>query len=183
MEKAGQHNQNEYIIIDDKIIGKIKVAIETALDYEIQFHGKRKLGITGEVGEILVCYHLKLRLVLDSRSKGFDAIDKDDLRVQIKTRRSESEGLPKDAGRTGRFSKHRFDYALLGLLDHNYQLCEVWQANYDKLKPILDKQKRQDPSLSSFKRVGRKIFENSVKTLDNNGTKGKLSNHKGLRLY
>ncbi len=165
MEKGEQHIQNEYIIIDDKIIEKTKVAIDNALDYETLFHGKRKLGITGEVGEILVCYHLKLRLVMDSRSKGFDAIDKDDLRVQIKTRRSESKGLPKDAGRTGRFSKHRFDYALLGLLDHNYQLCEVWSADYDKLMLIINKQKRQDLSLSSFKRVGRKIFENRRQNL------------------
>jgi len=159
MEKGGQHIQNEYIIIDDKIIEKINVAIGNALDYETLVQGNRKLGITGEVGEILVCYHLKLRLVLDSRSKGFNAIDKDDLHVQIKTRRSESEGLPKDAGRTSRFSKHRFDYALLGLLDHNYQLCEVWRADYDKLMPIINKQKRQDPSLLSFKRVGKKIFD------------------------
>ncbi len=152
-------NEVKTIHIDDKIIEKIKIAIDAALDYETQVLGKRKLGITGEVGEILVCYHLRLRLVLDSRSEGFDAIDKNGLRIQIKTRRSESEGLPKDGGRTGRFSKHRFDYALLGLLDHDYKLCEVWHADYDKLKPIIDKQKRQDPSISSFKRIGTKIFE------------------------
>jgi hypothetical protein len=174
MEKGGQHIQNEYIIIDDKIIEKIKVAIGNALDYETLVHGNRKLGITGEVGVILVCYHLKLRLISDSRSEGFNAIDKDDLRVHIKTRRSESEGLPKDAGRTGRFSKYRFDYALLGLLDHNYQLCEVWRADYDKLMPIINKQKRKDPSLLSFKKVGRKIFENSFKNSDNNCTNGKI---------
>ncbi len=110
---------------------------------------------------------------VDSRSEGFDAIDKDGLRIKIKTRRSESEGLPMNVGRIGHFSKHRFDYDLLGLLDHNYQLCKVWRADYDKLKPIIDKQKRQDLRLSSFNRVGRKIFENGVKTSDNNGTNGK----------
>lgn len=154
-------NEVETVVIDDKIIRKIDDAVRIALAYEKNTHGKRKLGITGEVGEILVCYHLGLRLVLDSRSQGFDAIDKDGFRVQIKTRRSESESLPKGAGRTGRFSKHPFDYALLGLLDHNYQLCEVWRADYNKLKPILEKQRRRDPNLSSFKRIGRKIFDNS----------------------
>ncbi len=153
-------NEVEAVIIDDDVIRKINDAIRIALAYEKQTHGKRKLGITGEVGEILVCYYLGLRLVLDSRSQGFDAIDKDGRKVQIKTRRSEYEGLPKAAGRTGRFSKHPFDYALLGLLDHNYQLCEVWRAEYDKLKPIIEKTKRRDPNLSSFKRVGGKIFDN-----------------------
>ncbi len=148
--------------IDNKLINKMKSAIDVALEYEAATNGKRKLGITGEVGELLVCHQLGLRLVLDSRSEGFDALDKDGLRVQIKTRRSESEGLPRNAGRTSRFSKHEFDYALLALLDQKYQLCEIWRADYNKLKPLIDKQKRQSPSLSSFKGVGEKIFDNNL---------------------
>ena len=150
------------IEIDNKLINKIKSVIEMALIYETTTHGKRKLGITGEVGELLVCYQLGLKLVLDSRSEGFDAMDKDGLRVQIKTRRSETEGLPRDAGRTGIFSKHEFDYALLALLDNKYELCEIWQVDYNKLKPIIEKQKRRQPNLSSFKRVGEKIFDNNL---------------------
>ncbi len=147
------------IEIDDKLISIIKSAINVALEYETATNRKRKLGITGEVGEVLVCHKLGLKLVLDSRSEGFDAIDRDGLRVQIKTRRSESEGLPRDAGRTSIFSKHEFDYALLALLDHKYELCEIWRAGYNKLKPIIEKQKRRNPPLSSFKGVGEKIFE------------------------
>ncbi len=150
------------IEIDKKLIDKIKSVIEVALVYETATHGKRKLGITGEVGELFVCYQLGLQLVLDSRSAGFDAMDKDGLRVQIKTRRSETEGLPRDAGRTGIFSKHEFDYALLALFDNKYELCEIWQADYNKLKPIIEKQKRRQPNLSSFKRVGEKIFDNNL---------------------
>jgi len=149
----------ETITVDDKLTNKLKPIIHAALEYETATRGKRKLGITGEVGELLVCYQLGLGLVLDSRSEGFDAIDKDGLRVEIKTRRSESEGLPSDAGRTSRFSKHEFDYALLGLLDRKYEVCQIWRADYDKLKPIIEKQKRRDPNLSSFKRVGEKIFD------------------------
>ena len=152
----------ETITIDDKLINKLNLAIKVALAYETATHGKRKLGITGEVGEVLVCHQLGLKLVLDSRSEGFDAMDKDGLRVQIKTRRSETEGLPRDAGRTGIFSKHEFDYALLALLDNKYELCEIWQADYNKLKPIIEKQKRRQPNLSSFKRVGEKIFDNNL---------------------
>ena len=146
------------IEIDNKLINKVKLAIDAALEYEVATSGKRKLGITGEVGELLVCRQLGLKLVLDSRSEGFDAMDKDCLRVQIKTRRSETKGLPRDAGRTGVFSKHEFDYALLALLDNKYELCEIWQVDYNKLKPIIEKQKRRQPTLSSFKRVGRRMF-------------------------
>ncbi len=155
----------ETIRIDEKLIDKLKLAIRAELSYEKATNGKRKLGITGEVGEVLACKQLGLELVLDSRSQGFDAIDKNGLKVQIKTRRSESEGLPRDMGRTSRFSKHKFDYALLVLLDHNYQLCEIWRASYKKLKPIIEKQKRWDPSLSSFKRVGKKVFDFEHKKL------------------
>ena len=147
--------------IDKDLMNIIKSAISVALEYETATSTKRKLGITGEVGEVMVCHQLGLELVLDSRSEGFDAVDKNGLRVQIKTRRSESEGLPRDAGRTSRFSQHEFDYALLALLDNKYELCEIWQADYNKLKPIIENQKRRDPNLSSFKRVGEKIFENN----------------------
>jgi len=146
------------IKIDKKLLTKVNLAIKAALDYEEATNGKRKLGITGEVGEVLVCHQLGLRLVLDSRSQGFDAIDNDDKKVQIKTRRSESKGLPSRASRISRFSEHKFNYALLALLDHEYQLCEIWQADYKKLKPVIEKQKRRAPSLSSFQRVARKIF-------------------------
>lgn len=150
------------IKVDNKLINITQSAIDAALEYEAATKGKRKLGITGEVGEVLVCHQLGIGLVLDSRSEGFDAIDKDGLRVQIKTRRSESEGLPRDAGRTSSFSKHEFDYALLALLDHKYQLCEIWRADYSKLKPIIENQKRRNPNLSAFKSVGEKIFNSNL---------------------
>ena len=82
----------ETIIVDAELINKLNSAINAALVYETATHGKRKLGITGEVGELLACHQLGLKLVLDPRSEGFDAVDKYYLRVQIKTRRSESEG-------------------------------------------------------------------------------------------
>ena len=149
------------IPIDNKIIDKIKETIKIALEYEAATCGKRKLGITAEIGEVLACYQLGLKLVLDARSKGFDAIDKDGLLVQIKSRRSESEGMPRDAGRVGTFSKHPFDYALLILLDNNYQLCEIWRAEYGTLKPLIEKQKRRNPNLSSFKRTAKKYSKSN----------------------
>ena len=153
------------ISIDDNIMSKVKEAIKAALEYEAATNGKRKLGITEEIGEVLACYQLGLKLVLDAQSKGFDAIDNNRLSVQIKSRRSESEGLPRDAGRTGSFSKHPFDYALLVLLDHKYKLCEIWRAEYKKIKPLIEKQKRRNPNLASFKRVAKKIFDLNKQSL------------------
>ena len=151
-------NQPETIKVSRSLVKKINQAIDAALAYEKATGRKRKLGITGEIGEVLVCYRLGLRLVIDPRSAGFDAIDKDGLRVEIKSRRSESEGLPKMAGRTSRFSEHKFDYALLVLLDSDYRIVEVWRAGYNALLPHIVKQKRRDPNLNSFKREGECII-------------------------
>lgn len=149
----------ETIVIDNKIVKKINSAIEAALIYENVTHGKRKLGITGEVGEILVCNQCGLKLVSDYRSEGFDAIDREGKRVQIKTRRSESEGLPKISGRVSRFSKHSFDYAILAILGKEYNLCQAWRIFYKKLKPIIEKEQteRSGPKLSSLIKIGESI--------------------------
>ncbi len=150
-------NENT-IRINKDIIKKVKTAIRAALDYEKQTGGSRKLGITGEVGEALICYELGLSLVSNPRSEGYDAIDKKGMRVQIKTRRSESRGLPKDSGRVSSFSKHEFDYALLGLLNQDYKLCEVWRADYKELKPVIEKNKRRNPNISAFKRFDKRVY-------------------------
>ena len=151
----------EPIKIDDEIMNVVESVIKVALEYDA-LPGRRKLGITGEIGEVLVCYHLRdslgLRLVQDPRSEGYDAKDSDGLKVQVKTRRSESPGLPRDVGRTSSFSQHSFDYALLGILDHEYRLHGVWRAGYDSLKPIIEKREGRNPSLSSFKNAGKMIW-------------------------
>lgn len=147
------------ITVSEGLVDKVKLAVEAGLSYEEATDGQRKLGITGEVGEILACERLGLKLVLSPRSEGFDAIDEHGLHVEIKSRRSESDGLPRDVGRTSRFSRHTCDYALLVLLDKTYQLQEIWRADYKKLRPIIDKQRRRNPNLTSFKRVAEKVFD------------------------
>lgn len=149
------------IAIEEEFIRKLNSVIEAALKYEELTSGKRRLGITGEVGEVLACYHLGLRLILDPIAEGYDAIDKDNKRVQIKTRRDMDE-TTKSKGRISRFSTHEFDYALLVFLDHDYQLKEIWRSDYNKLKPLFEKEKRRNPSLSAFKRVSEKIDLNLI---------------------
>jgi hypothetical protein len=146
------------IDITKKVLKVVDQVIQSALEYESTTGGTRKLGITGEVGEILACYHLGLRLCVDPRAAGFDAIDCEGKKVQIKTRRSETEGLPRDAGRIGTFSKHSFDYALLVLLDREYHVAEIWRAEYDDVSPLIEKQKRRNPNLSSFKKASKRVW-------------------------
>ncbi len=132
--------------------------MEKAVEYEAATGWKRKLGITAEVGEILACKQLGLKLLMDVRTKGYDAIDRNGKQVQIKTRRSESESSPKDTGRLGSFSGHPFDYALLVVLDRRYQLVEIWRAESKDLQPLIKSQKRRNPTLCAFKRKASKIF-------------------------
>ena len=58
-------NIREWIVVDDDLVEKVKLTIEAALAYEAATGGKRKLVITSEVGEILLCHQLDLRLMLD----------------------------------------------------------------------------------------------------------------------
>jgi len=77
--------KTEGIPISIAIREVVNKAIEANLLYEqITTNCGRKLGITGEVGEILVCAALGLHLVKDPRAEGFDAVDSSGNRIQIK---------------------------------------------------------------------------------------------------
>jgi len=152
------NNVPESITVDTILVTIIKQAIAVALDYERATSGARKLGITGEVGEVLVCSQLGLRIMADPRSEGYDAIDHYGQFVQIKTRRSEIGDIPKSSGRLSRFSEHRYDYALLGILDSKYRLSKIWRADYQIIEPIISKNKRRNPNISSFVRVAHTVF-------------------------
>lgn len=156
------HDQGESIEVGAVLIARINKAISAALEYERATKGKRRLGITGEVGEVLVCRRLGLRLMLNPRSEGYDAVDSDGKLVQIKTRRGETADVPRGTGRLGTFSKHKYDYALFGVLDSQYRLTGVWRADYLVIEPIVAKTKRRNPSISSFLRNARKVFPLAV---------------------
>jgi len=145
--------------ISTAMFSAIQRVRRAALSYEKATGGNRKMGITAEVGEVLACQQLGLRLTVDPRSKGFDALDRRGRRVQIKTRRSESSGLPSDAGRVGTFSEHPYDYALLVILDRRYELAQIWRVAYEKIEPLIRKHKRRNPNLSSFKKAAKCVWE------------------------
>jgi hypothetical protein len=152
---------SETVEVTPAILKAVQDAKTATLVYKRATNCGRKFGITGEVGEILVCHTLGLRLVKHPRSEGYDAIDGHNRTVQIKTRRSEKDDLPADAGRTGTFSEHPYFYALLALLDRNYEFVEVWKADYDDIEPIIKKHKRRNPTLKQFKRAGKMVYPKS----------------------
>ena len=129
-------------------------AIKAARKYE-QSLG-RKLGITGEVGEVLACHELGLYLCKDSLSKGYDAVDKNGKKIQIKTRRSEKLDVPTDRARIGKI-RHKCDYVLMVILARDYSVKEIWKAQYKKLQPFLAKQKGSGIPIGSFKKAAERI--------------------------
>lgn len=48
------------------------------------------------------------------------------------------------------FSKRRFDYALLALLDVDYHVAEIWRAEHAQVANPIKKEKRRNPNLTSF---------------------------------
>lgn len=145
--------QNPTIAVDTKILQAAREAARAASRYE-KLVG-RKLGITGEIGEVLICQALNLLLMQDPLAAGHDAVDARGRTYQIKTRRSATKGLPRDVGKMGRFSAHPFHFAVLGILDTNYNLVEVWQAPYRKVLPLIEADKYRSPRLKAFKAVAQ----------------------------
>lgn len=144
--------------ISGSILTAVRKAIAAEAVYQRATNCGRKFGVTGEVGEILVCHALGLKLVKHPRSEGFDALDAEGSRVQIKTRRGEKDELPRDTGRISKFSAHEYDYALLAILTKDYKLHSVWRADYSALKPIIAKHKRSNPTIYQFKRAGKQVL-------------------------
>jgi hypothetical protein len=138
------------MLITPKIKKIISEASKIALDYE-KLTG-RKLGITGEVGEVLACDKLKLQLSTDNLSAGYDAMDNKGKKYQIKTRR-----LERGKGRLGHFSKHKFDYAVLVLLDEDYKISKLYHTDYKKLEPLLNKQKKRNPTFTNFVKIAEEL--------------------------
>jgi len=131
----------------------IENIIDLSLEYKKRF-GKN-LGITGEVGEYKVSRLLKLKRAPGNINKGFDAIDPQGKKVQIKTRifRSNSE-------RTSAFTNFGFDYALLVLLSDKYEITEIYKAYRKAIQNKINSQSYKRPALTigDFKKLSKLIY-------------------------
>lgn len=135
---------------DDQLIEHI---IPLATEYRRRF-GK-SLGITGEVGEYKASRLLKLERASGNINEGFDAIDPKNKKVQIKSRICQ-----RSRGRTSVFKNYGFDYALLVLLDDDYEVIEMYQAECKKIRHSINTQSYKRPalSISTFKKIAKSIY-------------------------
>ena len=68
-------NMIKTIAVSDAVMDAVASVVKAELVYQHATNCGSKFGITGEVGEILVCRAPDLRLVENPRSEGFDAVD------------------------------------------------------------------------------------------------------------
>ncbi|WP_157199909.1 DUF6998 domain-containing protein [Methanogenium cariaci] len=151
--------KEESIEITRNHIDIINSVIENSIQYEDLMDNKRRLGITGEVGEIGACFKYNLRLAKNSQSAGYDAIDSEGKKVQIKTRRIVLGRKSIESKRLSSFSEHKFDYCLLVLLDEKYDIYETWKAESSAIMAVARDHKKCQPSIREFKNEGEKIFD------------------------
>ena len=142
-------NKTKFFKVTKKELFALKKTISAAVKFEELT--SRKLGITGTVGEFLSANKLNLSLSRSNIESGHDAKDSKGKLVQIKAR-------AKPSGPTGRFSVHKFDYALLVILTSKYEISEIWRAEYIQTEALTNTRKRRNPTISSFKKIGKRVF-------------------------
>jgi hypothetical protein len=150
------------IDVTDEMMEKVENVIDFSLECEKSTN--RTLCQTGEIGELKACKMFELALCSNKIETGIDAIDKEGKKVQIKSRRlgeKKEEGGPPDT--LGGFSKHEFDYALMVLLDKNYDVIEVWRADYNCIKDKFEEKKDE------FEKKKEKKIERQEKLLKKEG--------------
>ena len=147
------YNQIEKVLEEAKLL---------AIKYK-KLTGK-PLGITGEIGEFTAAkiLHLKLSPV---RQVGFDAIDENQLKIQIKSRCL----MNGKGGNLGRISsKHKWDKVILVILDSNYEPVFLYEANRKDIIGALNKpgsksrNERGQLSINKFRMVGKEIWNSKI---------------------
>ncbi|EOK5766241.1 hypothetical protein ACM6VD_004088 [Vibrio vulnificus] len=138
-------------------------AIELAVRYKKLTD--KPLGITGEIAEFQAAKLLNLTLA-EARQAGYDALDHNALKYQIKGR-----ALPHDAKpgqRVGAIKlDHEWDVVVLVLMDDLYNVNEIWQAQRDAITHALLKpgskarNERGSLAVSKFKQIGERVWSKS----------------------
>jgi hypothetical protein len=153
----------ETIEINNNIEECLQEAIQVSLRFE-QLTGKQ-LNITPTIGEFYACKKYNLKWVLNDINMGYDAIDINNKKVQIKTRRYKG----KPASLTGPLLNKKFevtyDYALLVLLDSEYCLLKIIKVEaqeilyhfqrINKEREEQRKEKRKTMSVSQFENLSK----------------------------
>jgi hypothetical protein len=123
-------NQNVEVIEKIKIPIKEKIAInEFAKVYEeLEENGIiRSRKIVGDIGEFYGCRRLGLELITNKNEKGFDAINKDGLTFEIKTRRVyKSDRRISETRRLNNLVGKSADYLIVVTVDRAFKCSGMW---------------------------------------------------------
>src|SRR5690606_2308109 len=145
----------------DQIGPVIARAREVAIEY-YRLTGK-PLGITGEVGEYEAARLLGLKLAL-AREAGYDAVDADGRRLQIKAR-----SIPASkrivGQRLGRIDLDKpWDAVLLVLMDEFFRPTAIYEADRAAVMEALQKpgskarNERGALAITKFKSIGKQVW-------------------------
>jgi len=132
-----------------------------AIDY-YKLTGK-PLGITGELGEYEAARLLGLRLA-PAREAGYDAVDAEGRRYQIKARCINENGLRKSQQVGSIKLTHPWDAVLLVILDTDFRATGIWEAERSAIAAAIaapGSKARNDRgalAVSKFKSIGRRIW-------------------------
>lgn len=140
--------------------GWLRLLTELARAYKRMFG--RTLGLTDELGELHACEVRHLDRA-SAGMTGYDAVDAEGRRVQIKTRSPRKGGHVNPVGRVGRFHSWDFDYALLVLLDREYRVDAILQAERAKLQALQANVRNPNVGItvSAFIRVADRVYDGS----------------------
>ncbi|MCH8308885.1 MAG: hypothetical protein IIB17_00135 [Chloroflexi bacterium] len=97
--------------------------------------------LTSIIGELWVC---KLQDMTWKPTTGFDAVNQNKHKVQIKTRKSWSTSGVNPSGRVGRFgrkNKYLFDIGIYVELDSDFNPYKIWSLTPTSLEKLESKEK------------------------------------------
>lgn len=151
------------------INNEIEECLIKAINVSIEFEHltKKQLNITPTIGEFLACMEYKLKWVINDINKGYDALDEENKKIQIKARRYKG----KPSSLTGPLLNKKFavtyDYALLVLVNSNYELIKILKVGASQIREHFErfnnerekqgKAKRKTMSVSQFESLANKL--------------------------
>lgn len=144
-----------------KVIEVLEGAVKAAIAY-YELTGK-PLGITGELAECYAAQLLDLELVV-ARTPGYDALDNQGRRIQIKARRI-TRDKANSSQRVGSIRlNHDWDVVMLVLLDENFNAFAIYEADRLRIKEEIERpgskarNERGALPVSTIKRIGKKVW-------------------------
>ncbi len=152
-ELVGSEEPDERVL---QVLATVK-----ALAQEYRRLTGRPLGVTGEVAEYEVARLLGMRLS-PPREAGYDAIDREGRKIQIKGRCLRAGSNP---GRLGQIDKSKeFDAVLLVLLDESFDTISIHEAGRQEVLRALQapgsksRNERGALSVSQFRKMAKLVW-------------------------